>query len=176
MRNKYTSKKGEATDILEWLVISFITVIFLGIFVYATGLLSNELSTIGVQGSVNMSEAGEITVGQINNAFNNGVGILAFVILFMTALSILISNYFIREHPIFLVVHILVTVLAVVLSAYISNTYEALMYGQPFSSNLIAMRIASHIMLYLPTWVTVIGIFGAIILFVRITRTREDFE
>ncbi len=168
------NKKAQ-TEILTWIVIALTVALFLGLWVYGHGLLTDALTSIGVQSGTNISEAAESTFGQMNDAMANGVAILGFVILFATALSILINNYFIREHPAVLIIHILVTLLAVVVSVYVSNTYANLLTGQPFSSNLIAMKAVSYIMLHLPTWVTVIGIFGAIILAIRIIRTRDEF-
>ena len=168
------NKKAQ-TEVLAWLVLALATALFLGLWVYGHGLLTDALTGIGTQSGTNITEAAENTFGQMNDAMASGVAILGFVILFATALSILINNYFIREHPVVLVIHIFVTLLAVVLSAYVSNTYANLLTGQPFSPNLIAMKATTYIMLHLPTWVTVIGIFGAIILSIRIIRTRDEF-
>ncbi len=166
--------KGQMA-VIEWIVLSFVTVIFIGVFVYAFGILSDTVTTIGVQGGTNLSEVGSDTFGKMNNALSSGAATIGFVILFMTALSILVNNFFVKEHPIAFIIHIFVTILAVILSVPVSNAYSDLLTGQPFSSNLVTMKAASSIMLHLPTWVTVIGVFGAIILFVRATRLESKF-
>ena len=168
------NKKAQ-TEILTWIAVALGIALFLGLWVYGHGLLTDALTGIGTQGGTNITEAAENTIGQINDSMASGMAILGFVMLFATALSLLINNYFIREHPAVLIIHILVTLLAVIISVYVSNVYGTLLTGQPFSANLVAMKAVSYIMLNLPTWVTVIGIFGAIILAIRIIRTRDEF-
>ena len=168
-------KKGQV-NVLEWIVIAFVTVLFIGIFIYAFGLFTDSFTNLGTSSTgVNMSEAGANTFGQMNNALSSGAATIGFVLLFATALSILINNFFIKEHPIAFIIHFFVALIAVVLSVPVSNAYASLLTGEPFSSNLITMKAASSVMLHLPTWVTVIGLTGAIILFVRAIRVRREF-
>ncbi len=166
-------KKGQTTDVLTFVIIAFVAVLFILLWVYTFGIMSNAFADITqFAGSVNVSETAENTFGQMNNAFKSQADLIALAILFGMMLEIFIINYFTKKHPIFFVVHVVITMIAVLVSVYLSNIYETFITGYPFSSIIVSnMAISSSIMLHLPIWATVIGLLGAVFLVIGYVRS-----
>ncbi len=163
------NKKASILDLIVWIIISFIVILFLAVWIFAHGLLTTNLELLGTSNGVNYTDAAVQTFGQVDSALG-GLHFVAFAIIFALGLSILISNFFIKANPVFFVVHVLVTILAIVFSVYVSNAYESLMNGALLGSTITEFTAASWIMLNLPLWTTVLGMIGAIVLFAGIPR------
>jgi len=170
MNNK--NKKGAATDILLWLILSFLIVIFFAAWVFGFNRITTNLvgitDTVGTNTSI--GSVAEDTFGVINFYQTAGLHLLAFVMILAMALSILVTSFLMKSHPVFLIVHLMITITAIIASAIISNVYEGLLNTGALSGTLQGFSGASFIMINLPLWTTVVGIFGAILLFAGINR------
>jgi hypothetical protein len=170
---KITNKRGSMLDLLVWVVICFVTIMFLGLWLYGFDKLTDALTSIDSTGSsINISKHAEATFGVINSKMN-GLHAIAFIIMFSLALSILIGNFMIKAHPVFFIVYIFIVVIGMIFSVYVSNAYEDLMGHDEIGSTLQGFTGGSFIMLHLPLWVTVIGLVGAILLFAGLSRDSE---
>ena len=169
------NKKAAITDIIVWIIISFVTLLILGSWLFAHNLLTTELLEMAEKSStpmVNLTPAVEASFGQANSAMPM-LRIIAFVIIFMLGFSIFISNYLVKANPIFFVVHFLMTILAVIFSVLVSNAYEELMTNNILGETLTSFFGGSFIMLNLPQIVAVIGLISGLFLFIGFTRDRE---
>ena len=167
------NKKASVADVLVWIVICFITVMFLGMWTYGFDKITDALTSIDSTGSsINISKHAEATFGVINSKMS-GLHSIAFIIMFSLALAILISNFMIKAHPVFFVVYLLVVVIAVIFSVYVSNSYMDLLGHEEIGSTLQEFSGANFIMENMPLWTTVIGFIGAVLLFAGISRDRE---
>lgn len=163
-------------DIFIWLVVMFITFIFFAGFMYGFNILTGSVvNTVLPAGStVNVSEAGQQTFGQANEGLAS-LKWLALVIAISMIISIMVSNFLIKAHPVFFIVYILIVIVAVVLSVSLSNAYESILT----SNNVLVATLQSFtamnfIMLHLPVWTTIVGIMGAIFLFIGVIVDREQ--
>ncbi len=172
-RRSKMNKKGAITDLILWLIISFVVVIFLGVWTFGFNILSTELGN-AQSGSdlVNISEAAAATFGQVNSAMP-GLRIVAFVIIFALAISIFISNALIKANPVFFIVYVLITVVSVIFAAILSNAYEELLMNDVFGATLLEFTASNHILLNFPLYTTIIGLFGAVFLFAGVLRDSE---
>ena len=165
------NKRGSALDILILLVMSFIIVMFFGLWIYGFNQVSDNLQNIDTgDDNINISDAARLTFGRVDSAQTTGLHVLAFVMIFAMALSILISNFLVKAHPVFFVVYIFVTIVAIIGAAYISNYYEEILVNDVIGATFQEFTASNFIMLYLPLWIAVIGIFGGIFLFAGILR------
>jgi len=165
------NKKASMIDIIILMIIAFAVVMFFGLWVFGFNMVTEELTSIESNSdSVNISDAAEKTFGQINDAQTPGLHILAYVIILSMGLSILISNFLVKGNPVFLVVYILVVIAAIMGSVYISNQYEEFLQNEIFGSTLADFGGGSFLLLNLPVLVTIIGLLGAIFLFMGIIR------
>ena len=168
------NKKGSVIDIIIWIVVAFATIAFFGMWIYGFNQMTNILINIPDGATaLNVSGAALDTFGQLNTAQTTGLHTLAFIMIFSTGLTILVSNFVVKSHPAFLIVYIMVIIGAIIASVYISNQYESLMVDSVVGSTFQAFTAANFIMLYLPVWTTVLGFFGAIFMFMGIYRDRE---
>lgn len=169
------NKRGQLFDVIIWLIIIFIMFIFFVGFKYGFNILTNTI--VGVNqpvGNTNVSQIGTDTFGQVNVGLDS-LKWLALVITVSMILSIMISNFLIKAHPVFFIVYILITIIAVVLSVYLSNAYESILTsGNVLTQTLQSYKAMNYIMLYLPIWTTIVGIMGAIFLFIGVTLDREQ--
>jgi len=167
------NKKGSIMDIIIWIIIAFILILLLGVWMYGHNLITITLMEAGIENDlINITSATEDTFGQVNDAMQV-FHFLAFGVIFAMAISIFISNYLIKANPVFFIIYLFIAVVAVIFSALISNAYEGLMVDPTIGSTLSGFGGASFIMLNLPLWTAVIGIVGAIFLFIGVTRDRE---
>ena len=165
-------KRGSVIDLLLWLVVSFIIVIFFAVWIYGFDQITTTLTGITGTSSVNISAAAGDTFGKVNPAQKSGLHILAFVMIFSMALSILLTNFLVKVHPAFFIVYLFIIIAAVITSVYLSNQYENLMSNTFIGPTVSEFTGGSFIMLNLPIWTTVIGIFGMIFLFSGILRDQ----
>ncbi len=175
---KLELKKKKAQSIiaiLVWLVMSFTIVMFFALWVYGFDKITTTLIGIETHNpSVNISKAAADSFGQINPMQKTGLHVLAFVMILVSGISILITNFLVKTHPAFFLVYLFVIIGAIIASVYISNQYEKLMQDNVIGETLSEFTGASFIMLSLHIWTSVIGIFGAIFLFAGILRDRES--
>lgn len=163
-------KKASIIDPLLWIVLAFVIVMFFAAWIWGFGLLTDTLTGIEGTETVNISDAAQDTFGRIEPAQKTGLHVLSYVMIFSMALTILLTNYLEKVHPAFFVAYLFVLVGAIIASVYISNEYETLMASALLGSSLSEFTGSSFIILYLPVWVTIIGLFGAIFLFAGIMR------
>ncbi len=173
IRIKKMNKKASVADILVWIVICFIVVMFLGMWTYGFDKITDALTSIDSTGSsINISKHAEATFGVVNSKMG-GLQAIAFIIMFSLALAILISNFMIKAHPVFFIVYLLVIVIGIVFAVYVSNAYMDLLGHDELGSTLQGFSGANFIMENLPIWTAVIGLIGAVLLFAGISRDKE---
>lgn len=168
MKNKRGQTDGGIFQSLKVIILIVLMMITMGVMNYGYDLLSNEMEGVGMLGVVNGTEASQDTFGAVNNSLTSGLKLISASIIFGLILFTFLSSYFIEKgHPAFIFVHIVVNALAVVVSIYLSNFYETLLTGQPFSSFLMAFRIGTSVILNLPLWTTIIGLFSTLFLLMK---------
>ena len=162
---KLFNKKGSLFDIIAWVVIALVVTLFLGIWLYAHNILTNTLIALpNTANNINMSLIASQTFGKINSAEQSWLPIIAFIIIVCEGLTILITNFYVKEHPLMFIPYVFVIAIAVVISVYVSNIYQGFLTGFEFSPALTTMTMANYILIYLPIWTAIIGAFGAILL------------
>ena len=170
------NKKGQAlSDILLFLVIPFIIIIFFVSWTYAHGVLTQELAGITTTNNINVSDTAAVTFGQVDAALPI-LRWMSFGIIFALGISIFISNFLVRAHPVFFVVYFLIVIVAIIFAAILSNTYEALLLdtSSPLSSTFVKFTGANFVYLNLPVITTIIGLVGGILLFIGIRRDADQ--
>jgi len=163
-------KKASIIDLLVWIAVAFVIILFFAMWIYGFDIITTTLVDMPGTSSVNISEQAEKTFGVINPVQTKYLHLLAFVMIFIMGISILISNFLIKANPAFFIVYVFIVIAGVMASVPISNQYESLMVDPVLGTTISEFTAASFIMLNLPLWTTIIGIFGAIFLFAGILR------
>lgn len=136
------NKRGEVTDVLLFIVIMFFLVIAFLTFSYftvTTGQALNE-SGIGVSNEVNQSIAdfeswgGELTGGLFLILFGGGV------------ISILVTSFLVRIHPIFIFIYIFVLSINLVVAVVLGNAYASIIANEPYLTVAASQPIIHFVM------------------------------
>lgn len=172
-RKRINDKKGQMGDMITWVVVAFIVLIVFGILGLIFWNVNDSLYNVGTIGDINVSNITETIVSPSNAVLLNWLNIIGFIIIIGGGISILVSNFAIRVHPIFLAVYFLLTVMAIVAAVYISNTYVDLLSNVALGSYLQQFSMGNFIMTWLPYFTAVIGVFGMIFLFIGIIKERD---
>ncbi len=166
-------KKGSIIDVVIWSVLAVITIFVLAVLVFAFVNITNYLGALGVIGDIDMGSITDQTFGQVTPNIMVWLPRLALIIIVVSAFSILLHNFLVKAHPAFFITYFFMTIAGVVVSAYLSNHYMSMLDNPVLGETLQTFVGANYIMQWLPYWVTVIGIFGAIFLFIGIIRDRQ---
>lgn len=167
-------KRGSIGDIMIFIVLSFVIVTLLGFWVWGFDTMTNTLTSVDVNaGSFNLTNTTLQTFGEINDAQKNWIPIISLFMMFGMMLSILISSFLVRVHPVFIIPYLLVVVLGVVVSVYVSNAYEVNILNGVASGTFQSFTAVNYLIINLPLVVTIVGVFGMVILFAGIQRDRN---
>ena len=174
------NKRGGFTDLFLFIIFSLVIILISVVMIYIGVQTNDHLeSTLGkmdlhdTRGN-NASQVIENTMGVTNTTFKALHWITIFLIVGM-AISIFIGSYLVTTKPIFFIPYIFITIIAIIVSVPIANTYETLMNNATLSGTFIEFVGANWIMLNLPIWITIIGFTGGIIMFSRMGKREEQF-
>lgn len=166
--------------IFNIVIMALVVVLFFGGLIYVTGLLNTAFINVGVQNDigsshgaayVNLTVAAQNTFGQMNSSIQN-LRLVALTLIFSMIMATFVVNALVKVHPAFFFVHILVTVLAVIFSATISNAYQSLLQAQVYGGLLQSFTGSSWILLNLPMIVGFVGTMGAVFLFINLESNQ----
>lgn len=122
MRSLLKSKKGELTDYLIFLITIFILAVGFFVMIFVIPAISSGLRNAGMNSTTEGSNA-------INSMESIGTGTInmGFMLLFSgLVISMMITSFLVRTHPIFLFLYILFLGITLLLGLYLGNAYYAL--------------------------------------------------
>lgn len=160
------NKRGSIIDMIIFIVVALIVVAFFGMYAYGFNLVNGVLEDVDVQvGSFNFTETSQDTFGRINTAQLNWLPIIAMFMILGSGLFIFISNSLVRVNPVFIVPYIIVLIIAISISVYISNVYEEVFLNGIATSIYTEWTAVNYLMVNLPYVLAIFGIFGLVFLF-----------
>lgn len=168
------NKKGGMFDLILAIALSFILIICLIVFSFAQDQMDEkmmELAPVIQKSFTNETNVTAImvnTIGSTTQAFKSFKWI-SVTLIFGFFMSILISSFLVKTHPVFFVGYIFVVIISIIISVYVSNSYEQIM-NTPMLADTILTGFwgASWIFLNLPIWVTIIGMLAGILMYINI--------
>ena len=80
-------------------------------------------------------------------------------------LGIIITSFFLRSHPIGIILAVVLTLILIIVAVPLSNTWADLTADTTFSSAVVGFPITNHIILNLPLYEMLWGILNGIILY-----------
>jgi hypothetical protein len=162
-------KRGGMADLFIFMIVAVVIIFISVIFIYMGGQVTEQVHatmdnmTIG---NANVSQVIDNSLGAVNRSYQSLYWISVFLIVGMV-LSIFIGSYLVTTKPIFFVPYAIIVIIAIIVAVGISNAYEQVMADPTLASTFAGFVGANFIMLQLPIWITVIGLVGGIIMFVR---------
>lgn len=165
------NKKGSVIDIILVVALAMVIILFFAFWNYGFGKITGQMQNIP-SGKYNISGAVNDTFAKINQAQGTGLKMLSWLMIAMMFITIILSNFLVKAHPAWIIGYIFIVIVAVVLAVPISNAYEEIMGTTLGAEALSGFSASTYIMLYLPVWVTVIGLIGCLVLFAGILVDR----
>ena len=169
-------KQGGMTDLFIFMIFSFVIILICGIFVYFGSQVTSEVHDKMDDmtfGDANTSQVIDNSIGKVNGAYQSLYWISIFLIVGMV-MSIFIGSYLVTTRPIFFIPYIFILVIAIIIAVGLSNAYEQIIQDPTLASTFAGFVGANFIMLHLPMWISVIGIVGGIIMFVRMGSKEAE--
>jgi len=174
------NKKGGFTDLFIFMIFSFAILLICGIFIYMGGDVTekvhetmDEMQFGNDTMNINTSQVIDDTFGAVNRSYQALYWIAVFLMVGMV-ISIFIGSYLVTTRPVFFIPYAFITIIAIIVSVGISNAYEKVIASPTLASTFAGFIGANFIMLALPIWIAVIGIVGAIIMFVRMGSKENE--
>jgi hypothetical protein len=171
------NKKGAFSDLFIFMILAVAIVFICGIFIFlggkATQEIHDKLDGTDYAGNENMTQIIDNSIGAVNRSYQALYWIAVMLIVGMV-ISIFIGSYLITTKPIFFVPYAFITIIAIIVSVGISNAYMQVIQNPTLASTFAGFIGANFIMSQLPIWITVIGIVGGIIMFVRMGSKEKE--
>lgn len=168
------SKRGEVSDMLIWLITIFILAVGLFIIIYVVPSISGGLRTAGLNDSTAGANAIDSMEDMASGVFNYG-----FLILFVgLVISLMISSFLIRTHPIFMFLYILFLGITLFVGLYLGNAYDTLKNNAIFSSVVENASFINLVMGHIVEITLAVGALSMIIIFAKFSTfggTEQQF-
>ena len=170
------NKRGGYSDLFMFMIFSFVILLVCGIFIYLGGDVTEKVHETmdDMQfGDANTSQVIDDTFGAVNRSYQALYWIAIFLMVGMV-ISIFIGSYLVTTRPVFFIPYAFITIIAIIIAVGMSNAYEQVIADPTLASTFAGFIGANFIMLALPIWVAVIGIVGAVIMFIRMGSKENE--
>jgi hypothetical protein len=163
------NRKAGTTDLFIFMIVAFAIILISVIFIYLGGRVTTEVHSkldnmdLGVENSTQIVDK---TLGAVDNSYQSLYWISWFLIIGMI-LGTFIGSYLVTTKPIFFIPYIFIVIIAIFVAVAMSSAYETIMTNPEMATIFAGMIASNFIMLKLPIIISIIGITGAIIMFVR---------
>jgi len=149
-------------------------VLMIGILIFAFGIgffilyfISSTVTTQIISNPIiNQSEAA-VEVFQAQSKVTGKLDYIIFGLFIGLVLGLIISGWFVGGNPIFMAIYFLIIMVSIAAGAVMSNVWETTTQASIFGSTVSAFPITNNLMMYLPTYMAVIGFLGMIVMFAK---------
>ena len=171
---KNKGKRGNYGDIFVFIIMSFVIVVFFGIMYYGFSLFDNALSTIQFDiGDTNFTTIVDQTWGEVYDAYDQ-LKALSYVLIFGMILTMFINAWAIKRPPIFLIIWIITSLVAIIAGVYISNAYQLLLANQDFGSTLQSFSGGSYLILYMPYLAGIFSLLNGLVALIGLNHSKRE--
>lgn len=173
MRGILKSRKGDLVDLFVFIIVAFVMVVVFALFIYAGDVTRDQLQANSdvfqniLPEDKNASQIIDATYGAVPSSYD-ALSWISVAIIVTMVISMLITSFLIRTHPVIIVPYILVWIVAIVFSVYVSNAYEVLYEDATLGSSFVGP--SSVILLNLHIWVMVIGAIAGVLMVANMIR------
>ena len=162
MRSIIKQKKGELTDMLIFVITLFILATGFFIIMFVIPSITDGLRTAGLNNSIEGTNAIQ-SLDNFNDIINNGFMLLSVGLV----ISMMITSFLVRTHPIFLFLYIFFLIVGLLLAVYLGNAYNAIENNPIFSTALSQATFLHWWMNYIFEITLAVGALSMIIVFAK---------
>lgn len=161
------NKRGQSfLDTFVFMAVIFFMLIVFGVVIWFGFNMYSMFGTATRNADnsiINFTEINDNTFGNFYSATKQ-LRFISYIIIIGMIILIFLSNYLVKENPIYYGFYLIATVIAVIVSVYISNAYEKIIQDATIGSFITTLKEGNFFMLHLPIIIAVVGIFGLIFL------------
>lgn len=158
----FHSKKGELSDMLIFLITVFVLAIGFFIVIFIIPSVTSSLRF----GGLNNSVEGAAAIDSLDGL--TGIVNYGFLLLFTgLIISLMISSFLVRTHPIFLFLYIIFLGVTIFLGFYLGNAYDTLITNPIFATTLANASFLNAIMSHIAEISLAVGALSMVILFAK---------
>ena len=169
-------KSANYTNVFTFIIMAFVITVFFGIMYYGFTQLNTVLTTVEFDiGDTNFTEIVSKTWGEVYDAYAQ-LKTLAYVLIFGMIITMLASAWLVKRPPIFLVIWVIVSAVAVIVAVHISNSYLLLLSNADFGSTLQSFKGASYMLLNLPAIAVTLSLFSGLISLISLNKSKHETE
>ena len=163
----------------------FFMVMIMGLFVFSWDFGFSRLADLDVDaGQVNVKEAADSTIGQINNSLITSIDVVLCIAFLGFVIGIFGVSYMFKENfKALILVDIVLLVIAFFVSTYVSYTYSVFLTTpedvEPIYRSFFENRLSgiTGILLNLPIFVLIIGMVSMVVSYVMASKKQaSDLE
>lgn len=163
MRSILKKKKAELSDMLIFVITIFILAIGFFILIFVIPAISGGLRNAGL----NNTEEGMGAIDQMDTIGTQTIN-YGFMLLFGgLVMSIMITSFLVRTHPIFLFLYIFFLAITLLLSIYLGNVYYDLQHNEIFASTVDNASFINVVMNHIVEIALGVGALSMIIVFAK---------
>lgn len=163
------NKKGSLEDTATILVLLFSGAILLFMAFFAFGTLTDTFMT-----TAQTNDSAVMPVWQATKDLTARFDYIILAVFIASTLTMLVTAYIVGGNPIFTVFYFIGVVIIVIVSSLISNAWVTFSTRPPISAYaLSSFVITNHLLVYAPIYISVIGVFGILLTFVRAHSERR---
>ncbi len=163
--------------LLMILVIGFAVAMILSAVDYASDTITPVMTSLGVVGNTNLSQAGEQSFGTLNKVIQALPWLTGFLFVVALIFSVIFAvSYSNSISPAFIGVYLIFIILLIFGSIIISNMYENIYKGtDEIAIRLQEQTLTSYLILYSPFILSLIAIITGIYLFTKPLESSGGF-
>lgn len=157
------SKKGDLPDMLIFLVTIFVVAIGLLVMSFVIPSIADGLSTSGL----NNSQGGFDAIQELSDLGSNGLQKGFFFLMVGLMMSMMITSFLTRTHPLFLFMYIFFLGVTIFLGGYLGNAFEQFASSPVLVDTLGSQGLISTVMENIVLITLVTGALSIIIVFAK---------
>ena len=156
------NKRGDASDIITFLIIIFFLAVSLLVAVFVNDILANDVIR-GTQ--LNSTTVATDAAAQIDTITTKTVQRTFVMILAFLIIGMMVSSFMIRVHPIFLFLYIFILGITIFTAVPLANTYQMLIENTTLATIANQQTMTNWIMEHIVAILLGVGALSMIVLF-----------
>lgn len=152
-----------AGDIISAVIVLFVLSIFFFSFFYIGGQF---ISSMESNSSINESSRVLEILSKSSSALNK-LDYAFFMFFLGVILLTILTGWLVGGYFIFAVLYFAFIIFAIIMSIIFSNIWEQYTTNAIWGTTLTSMQLTNHILLYLPMYISIIGVLGLTVMFAK---------
>lgn len=164
------NKNGQIEDVFILGGIVFAAIVVFGVLIYASYTIGDTLDVVQshIENSINITEPRHQTIDKATGTTITFLPWALLSLLIGNILFIMISNIFVRSHPLIFIVYIIIAFVSVFFAVPLSNYYESYLVTTSIGQSLSDIGIFNFIALNLPVILFFVALLGGVSLAINL--------